>query len=161
MKKWKRILLLVSHSQDFLNGVCTNIINIHQKKLQYYTGTLRFRRVEDWGRECVSILGTTTISACGGDANFCLSGGRRINRAPWFMKLPLLERLASDLRLISLILCVWWCLAVFVFRWLNVDSVRLIVGNAPRSLLACHALSAFQATTTRTCGPVPRMRRIR
>ena len=41
LKKWKRILLLVSHSQDFLNGVCTNIINIHQKKLHYYTGTLR------------------------------------------------------------------------------------------------------------------------
>jgi ATP-binding cassette, subfamily F, member 2 len=39
LKKWKRILLLVSHSQDFLNGVCTNIINIHQKKLNYYTGT--------------------------------------------------------------------------------------------------------------------------
>jgi hypothetical protein len=43
---------------------------------------------------------TAKISVCGGDANFSLSGGRRINRAPWFMKLPLLERLASDLRLI-------------------------------------------------------------
>ena len=39
LKKWKRILLLVSHSQDFLNGVCTNIIHMHQKKLNYYTGT--------------------------------------------------------------------------------------------------------------------------
>lgn len=38
LKKWKRILLLVSHSQDFLNGVCTNIIHMHQKKLNYYTG---------------------------------------------------------------------------------------------------------------------------
>ena len=39
LKKWKRILLLVSHSQDFLNGVCTNIIHMQQKKLKYYTGT--------------------------------------------------------------------------------------------------------------------------
>lgn len=38
LKKFKRILLLVSHSQDFLNGVCTNIIHMHQKKLKYYGG---------------------------------------------------------------------------------------------------------------------------
>ncbi|KAL4423989.1 hypothetical protein ABPG75_001290 [Micractinium tetrahymenae] len=38
LKNWKRILLLVSHSQDFLNGVCTNIIHMHQKQLKYYTG---------------------------------------------------------------------------------------------------------------------------
>lgn len=38
LKKFKRILLLVSHSQDFLNGVCTNIIHMHQKSLKYYSG---------------------------------------------------------------------------------------------------------------------------
>lgn len=38
LKKFKRILVLVSHSQDFLNGVCTNIIHIHQKQLCYYGG---------------------------------------------------------------------------------------------------------------------------
>jgi ATP-binding cassette subfamily F protein 2 len=38
LKNYKRILLLISHSQDFLNGVCTNIINVHQRKLVYYTG---------------------------------------------------------------------------------------------------------------------------
>lgn len=38
LKNFKRILLMVSHSQDFLNGVCTNIIHMHQKKLKYYTG---------------------------------------------------------------------------------------------------------------------------
>jgi hypothetical protein len=27
-----------SHSQDFLNGVCTNIVHMHKKKLNYYTG---------------------------------------------------------------------------------------------------------------------------
>lgn len=25
-------------SQDFLNGVCTNIIHMHKKTLQYYSG---------------------------------------------------------------------------------------------------------------------------
>lgn len=38
LKKFKRILLMVSHSQDFLNGVCTNIVQMHQKKLVYYSG---------------------------------------------------------------------------------------------------------------------------
>lgn len=40
LSKYDRILLLVSHSQDFLNNVCTNIIELdHKKKLQYYTGS--------------------------------------------------------------------------------------------------------------------------
>ena len=38
LSQFKRILLLVSHSQDFMNGVCTNIINMHQKSLHYYAG---------------------------------------------------------------------------------------------------------------------------
>jgi ATP-binding cassette subfamily F protein 2 len=38
LKKYKRILVLISHSQDFLNGVCTNIIHLQKKKLNYYTG---------------------------------------------------------------------------------------------------------------------------
>ncbi|RMZ70946.1 abc transporter atp-binding arb1 [Pyrenophora seminiperda CCB06] len=38
MKKWERTLVLVSHSMDFLNGVCTNMIDMRQKKLLYYGG---------------------------------------------------------------------------------------------------------------------------
>lgn len=38
LKRFKRILLMVSHSQDFLNGVCTNIIHMHQKQLVSYSG---------------------------------------------------------------------------------------------------------------------------
>ncbi|CAD7701419.1 unnamed protein product [Ostreobium quekettii] len=38
LKKFNRILLLVSHSQDFLNGVCTNIIHMTKKKLNSYVG---------------------------------------------------------------------------------------------------------------------------
>ncbi|EDW72138.1 uncharacterized protein Dwil_GK10328 [Drosophila willistoni] len=38
LKEYKRILVLISHSQDFLNGVCTNIVHLTSKRLKYYTG---------------------------------------------------------------------------------------------------------------------------
>lgn len=38
LSEYKRILVLVSHSQDFLNGVCTNIIHMNNKRLKYFTG---------------------------------------------------------------------------------------------------------------------------
>nr|KAF6374156.1 hypothetical protein mPipKuh1_009395 [Pipistrellus kuhlii] len=38
LKTFKHNLVLVSHSQDFLNGIHTNIIHMHNKTLKYYTG---------------------------------------------------------------------------------------------------------------------------
>lgn len=38
MKKWDRTLVLVSHSEDFLNGVCTTMIDMRRTKLLYYGG---------------------------------------------------------------------------------------------------------------------------
>lgn len=39
LSKYDRILVIVSHSQDFLNGVCTDTINLtHKQKLVYYGG---------------------------------------------------------------------------------------------------------------------------
>ena len=38
LKKWDRTLILVSHSMDFLNGVCTNMIDMRMKSLMYYGG---------------------------------------------------------------------------------------------------------------------------
>jgi ATP-binding cassette, subfamily F, member 2 len=38
LSRWNKILFLVSHSQDFLNNVCTNMVNVHKKKLVYYSG---------------------------------------------------------------------------------------------------------------------------
>ncbi|CUM53421.1 unnamed protein product [Debaryomyces tyrocola] len=38
LKRFDRILILVSHSQDFLNGVCTNMIDMRLKELQLYGG---------------------------------------------------------------------------------------------------------------------------
>lgn len=38
LSTFPRILVMISHSQDFLNGVCTNIIHMHKNILQYYGG---------------------------------------------------------------------------------------------------------------------------
>ena len=39
LAKYDRILLMISHSQDFMNNVCTNIIDLNPKKqLVYYAG---------------------------------------------------------------------------------------------------------------------------
>ena len=38
LAEYKKCLIIVSHSQDFLNGVCTHIIWLTQQKLTYYTG---------------------------------------------------------------------------------------------------------------------------
>lgn len=35
---FKKTLLMVSHSQDFMNSVCTKICHLHLKKLNYYDG---------------------------------------------------------------------------------------------------------------------------
>merc|ERR1712223_145922 len=37
-KNYKQILVLISHSQDFMNGVCTQVIHLDQKSLDYYGG---------------------------------------------------------------------------------------------------------------------------
>ncbi|XP_050520055.1 ATP-binding cassette sub-family F member 2 [Daktulosphaira vitifoliae] len=38
LKTYKRILVIISHSQDFLNGICTNTIHLDKKRLKYYGG---------------------------------------------------------------------------------------------------------------------------
>jgi len=38
LKNYKRILLIISHSQDFLNGICTNIIHLDNMQLKYFGG---------------------------------------------------------------------------------------------------------------------------
>eukprot|EP00055_Hartaetosiga_balthica_P004793 m.13103 g.13103 ORF g.13103 m.13103 type:complete len:593 (-) comp4109_c0_seq1:238-2016(-) len=38
LKNYPSILIIISHSQDFLNGVCTNIMHLQNKRLKYYSG---------------------------------------------------------------------------------------------------------------------------
>lgn len=38
LQSWKKTLLVVSHDQNFLNDVCTDIIHLDNQKLSYYRG---------------------------------------------------------------------------------------------------------------------------
>jgi ATP-binding cassette subfamily F protein 2 len=38
LAEYKKCLIIVSHSQDFLNGVCTHTIWLTGARLTYYTG---------------------------------------------------------------------------------------------------------------------------
>jgi len=38
LSRWNKILFMVSHSQDFMNSVCTHIINLTKKRLTTYGG---------------------------------------------------------------------------------------------------------------------------
>jgi len=38
LQQWKKTLLIVSHDQNFLDNVCTDIIHLDQQKLYYYRG---------------------------------------------------------------------------------------------------------------------------
>lgn len=38
LKKWKKTLVIVSHSRNFLNEICTDIIHIYNQQLDYYVG---------------------------------------------------------------------------------------------------------------------------
>jgi len=38
LASYPHCLVIISHSQDFLNGVCTNIIHLHKNQLTYYGG---------------------------------------------------------------------------------------------------------------------------
>ncbi|CAN0171624.1 unnamed protein product, partial [Discosporangium mesarthrocarpum] len=44
--RWKTTLLVVSHDQDFLDSVCTDIVHLHNLSLTYYGGGVdRFREM--------------------------------------------------------------------------------------------------------------------
>ena len=38
MSRYNKILIVVSHSQDFLDGVCTDIMVMQQQQLKYWGG---------------------------------------------------------------------------------------------------------------------------
>jgi ATP-binding cassette, subfamily F, member 2 len=38
LHRYDKILVIISHSQDFMNGVCTNILQMQKKKVTTYSG---------------------------------------------------------------------------------------------------------------------------
>jgi len=52
LANYPRCLIVISHSQEFLNGVCTHIIHLFDRKLTYYTGNYEiFCRTIDENRQ--------------------------------------------------------------------------------------------------------------
>ena len=48
LQNWKGTLIVVSHDQDFLNNVVTDIIHLQERKLLYYRGNYeRFKVVSE------------------------------------------------------------------------------------------------------------------
>ena len=39
LQKWKKMLLVVSHDQDFLDSVCSDFLHLEHKKLVHYRGS--------------------------------------------------------------------------------------------------------------------------
>ena len=46
LQKWKKAIVIVSHDQDFLNNVVTDIIHLDDKKLIYYKGNYEKFKME-------------------------------------------------------------------------------------------------------------------
>lgn len=48
LQGWKKTLLVVSHDQSFLDNVCTDIIHLHNQKLDYYRGNYtQFKKMNE------------------------------------------------------------------------------------------------------------------
>lgn len=46
LQQWKKTLLIVSHNQNFLDNICTDIVHLDQQKLHYYRGNyLSFKKM--------------------------------------------------------------------------------------------------------------------
>ncbi|KNE59670.1 hypothetical protein AMAG_18400 [Allomyces macrogynus ATCC 38327] len=81
---YDRILIVVSHSQDFLNGVCTNMIDLRNQKLSYWGGNydayVRTRaeqetnQMKQYNKQQEEIAHIKAfIASCGTYANLCAS----------------------------------------------------------------------------------------
>lgn len=62
LQSWKKTLLIVSHDQDFLNNVCTDIIWLDAKKLHYFRGNYeRFDQARKVKYAAYSVLSPTDV----------------------------------------------------------------------------------------------------
>jgi ATP-binding cassette subfamily F protein 2 len=88
LKNYPHTLVIVSHSQDFLNNVCTNTINLSQQKLVYYGGNydtfvktkneLEVDQMKRYHKQQAEIAHIKQfISSCGTYANLVRQGKSR------------------------------------------------------------------------------------
>lgn len=60
LENWKKSLIVVSHNRDFLDNICSDIIHLHNKQLNYYKGNyndfgkmskqIREKELKDWDK---------------------------------------------------------------------------------------------------------------
>lgn len=118
--QFKRILLMVSHSQDFLNGVCTNIVHMQRKQLQVGAW------VRGWGRGvhlcvgCVHAWVCERARALAEDRNYTDGGKGNCPFVAWTVGDMQLEVFIVARRW-RLCMCSW-CAALCVSRVLQVYS---------------------------------------
>ena len=68
LRNYKRILVMVSHSQDFLNGVCTNIVHLTKKSLFIYGVSGMF--CIGMGKASFVLVRVITMPTCKRDKNW-------------------------------------------------------------------------------------------
>lgn len=102
LSRYKKILIVVSHSQDFLDGVCTDIMVMQQQRLRYWGGNhstyVRTRKEQDVNQwklykkqqeEIKSIK--EFISSCGTYANLVKQAKSRQKQLDKMVEAGLLE----------------------------------------------------------------------
>jgi ATP-binding cassette subfamily F protein 2 len=107
LKKYDRSLIVVSHSQDFLNNVCTNIIHLRKHQLFYYTGNydqfvktkaeLDVNQMKAYSKQQDEIAHIKTfISSCGTYSNLVRQGKSRQKVLDKMEAAGLVEKVVED-----------------------------------------------------------------
>ncbi|KAJ4883698.1 ABC transporter F family member 1 [Raphanus sativus] len=146
LKNFDRILVVVSHSQDFLNGVCTNIIHMQSKQLKYYTGNFdqycqtRSELEENqmkqyrWEQEQISHMKEYIARFGHGSAKLARQAHSKEKTLAKMERGGLTEKVARD--------------SVLVFRFDDVGKLHRQCFSLLKSLLGTHRTISYTKTST-------------
>jgi len=107
LKNYPHTLVMISHSQDFLNGVCTNIINLRLQLLIYYGGNydtfvktkreLEIDQMKRYNKQQEEIAHMKSfIASCGTYANLVRQGKSRQKVLDKMEAAGLVEKVIED-----------------------------------------------------------------
>ncbi|KAF2071346.1 hypothetical protein CYY_007344 [Polysphondylium violaceum] len=109
LANYDRSLIIISHSQDFLNHVCTNIIHMAQSKLKYYGGNydtfiktkaeLEINQMKAYHKQQEEIAHIKSfIASCGTYANLVRQGKSKQKIIDKMEEAGLVERVVEEKR---------------------------------------------------------------
>eukprot|EP01132_Coremiostelium_polycephalum_P002206 gene2206-2720_t len=109
LSTYDRSLIIISHSQDFLNAVCTNIIHMKQSKLVYYGGNydtfvktkteLEVNQMKAYHKQQEEIAHIKSfIASCGTYANLVRQGKSKQKIIDKMEEAGLVEKVVEDKR---------------------------------------------------------------